>query len=176
MAWQVELTASTALQLWYGNMQTSIVEGLPLDTTDKLGYNFMHYACLEGNMDVSSHPHTPTPNSPTPTYLLSNLCLFTLIASLPENSAEFSQPNFHMLSENECQKSSRKTFLLKLYMAGGENACRKQRWYRHGISKPSKYPPTSLGCTPVLACIQMTTKHARARANTHVHTHSLTKI
>jgi hypothetical protein len=90
MAWQVELTASTALQLWYGNMQTSIMEGLPLDTTDKLGYNFMHYACLEGNMDVSSHPPTPTPSSPTPTYLLSNPCLFTLLASLPENSAEFS--------------------------------------------------------------------------------------
>ena len=102
MAWQVELTASTALQLWYGNMQTSIMEGLPLDTTDKLGYNFMHYACLEGNMDVSSHPHTPTPSSPTPACLLSNPCLFALLASLPENSAEF-----HMLSENECKNQQK---------------------------------------------------------------------
>ena len=84
------------------------------------------------------------------------------------------QQIFHMLSENECQKSSRKTFLLKLCMAGGENACRKQRRYRHGISKPSKYPPTSLGCTPVLACIQITTKHARARAHTHTHTLTVT--
>ena len=48
----VELTASTALQLWYGNMQTAIMEGLPLGDVDTLGYNFLHYACLEGNSEV----------------------------------------------------------------------------------------------------------------------------
>ena len=108
MAWQVELTASTALQLWYGNMQTSIMEGLPLDTTDKLGYNFMHYACLEGNMDVSSHPHTPTPSSPTPAYLLSNPCLLALLASLP-NSADFSHALRERMPEKQQKDVSPKT-------------------------------------------------------------------
>ncbi len=48
----VELTASTALQLWYGNMQSAILDGHPLSDVDNLGYNFLHYACLEGNLDV----------------------------------------------------------------------------------------------------------------------------
>ena len=50
----MELTASTALQLWYGNMQSAIMEGRPLGDADTLGYNFLHYACLEGNLDVRS--------------------------------------------------------------------------------------------------------------------------
>ena len=49
----MELTASTALQLWYGKMQSAIMDGHPLNEVDNLGYNFMHYACLEGNMEVN---------------------------------------------------------------------------------------------------------------------------
>ena len=35
-------------------MQTAILEGEPLTNVDTLGYNFLHYACLEGNMEVQS--------------------------------------------------------------------------------------------------------------------------
>ena len=33
-------------------MQTAIMEGQSLLDVDNLGYNFLHYACLEGNMEV----------------------------------------------------------------------------------------------------------------------------
>ncbi len=48
----MELTASTALQLWYEMMQRAIMNGDPIDTFDALGFNFIHYASLEGNKDV----------------------------------------------------------------------------------------------------------------------------
>jgi hypothetical protein len=44
-----ELTASTALALWYELMQNQIMQGHPLNTVDNLGFNFLHYASLEGN-------------------------------------------------------------------------------------------------------------------------------
>ena len=48
----MELTASTALQLWYEMMQRAIMNGDPLDSFDGLGFNFIHYAALEGNREV----------------------------------------------------------------------------------------------------------------------------
>jgi hypothetical protein len=33
-------------------MQTAIMEGQSLLDVDSLGYNFLHYASLEGNMEV----------------------------------------------------------------------------------------------------------------------------
>ena len=48
----MELTASTALQLWYELMQRAILNGDPLDALDSLGFNFLHYASLEGNLEV----------------------------------------------------------------------------------------------------------------------------
>mmetsp|Transcript_41147 Transcript_41147/g.99423 ORF Transcript_41147/g.99423 Transcript_41147/m.99423 type:complete len:617 (-) Transcript_41147:30-1880(-) len=47
-----ELTASTALQLWYEMMQTAILDGQDLTTVDNLGFNYIHYAALEGNLEV----------------------------------------------------------------------------------------------------------------------------
>jgi ankyrin repeat protein len=38
--------------MWYGLMQEAIVNGQPLTETDALGYNFLHYAALEGNIEV----------------------------------------------------------------------------------------------------------------------------
>ena len=48
----MELTASTALQLWYELMQRAILNGDTLDSLDTLGFNFLHYASLEGNLEV----------------------------------------------------------------------------------------------------------------------------
>jgi len=72
---QAELTASTALHLWYGNMQTAIMEGQSLLECDTLGYNFLHYACLEGNMEVC-----PPASSPLCTHV-------TDVALLPSGDA-----------------------------------------------------------------------------------------
>eukprot|EP00290_Baffinella_frigidus_P008072 CAMPEP_0180134536 /NCGR_PEP_ID=MMETSP0986-20121125/10223_1 /TAXON_ID=697907 /ORGANISM="non described non described, Strain CCMP2293" /LENGTH=634 /DNA_ID=CAMNT_0022074921 /DNA_START=39 /DNA_END=1943 /DNA_ORIENTATION=+ len=47
-----ELTSSTALAMWYSMMQKVIMDGKPLNETDTLGYSFLHYAALEGNIEV----------------------------------------------------------------------------------------------------------------------------
>eukprot|EP00961_Rhodomonas_salina_P110575 1487935-Rhodomonas_salina.2 len=51
-----ELTASTAMHLWFGLMQAAIADGADLGTVDSIGYTFLHYACLEGKYSVRVPP------------------------------------------------------------------------------------------------------------------------
>jgi hypothetical protein len=38
--------------MWYSLMQKVIMDGKPLNEADTLGYSFLHYAALEGNIEV----------------------------------------------------------------------------------------------------------------------------